>query len=103
MSSSVKPLSTAESAQSQTAGRYRAACVLPANLLNEGRYAVTVQVGRGLNQPLAIAEDCLSFHVHDTGEQRGLYAGTWPGVVRPHLNWKCEQVSQEADGANQEP
>lgn len=70
------------------AGRYRAVCSIPAHLLNEGRYAITVQVGRGINQAYATAEDCLTFDVHDTGEQRGLYAGTWPGVIRPMLNWE---------------
>lgn len=93
MSSSAKPLSAAGSSPTQAVGRYRVACVIPANLLNEGRYAVTVQIGRGLNHPLATAEDCLSFHVHDTSDQRGLSTSAWPGVVRPHLDWRTEHVS----------
>lgn len=77
----------------QAAGEYRAACIVPAHLLNEGRYTITVQVGRGINQPYATAEDCVTFDVHDTGDQRGLYAGAWPGVVRPKLAWHSGKVS----------
>ena len=75
-------------------GQYKAVCTIPENLLNEGRYAISVVVGRGLNQPFATAEECLTFDVHDTGDQRGLYSGAWPGVVRPKLNWTVQRDSE---------
>ena len=68
-----------ETSTEQSAGVYQATCTVPAHLLNEGRYTITVHVGRGINQPYATAEDCVTFDVHDTGEQRGLYAGACQG------------------------
>jgi len=96
MSSSTQALGFQSAAMmTQPPGDYRLECRIPANLLNEGRYVVSVRIGHGLNQPVAIADDCLSFDVHDTGEQRGLYAGNWPGVVRPQLSWRNSRL---ADG-----
>ena len=88
MSTSARGPSLAAESAEQAAGSHHVQCVIPANLLNEGRYSITVTVGRGINQPFATAEDCLTFDVHDTSEQRGLYAGNWPGVVRPKLVWR---------------
>lgn len=94
MSSSISPsASTTVPTQPQPAGEYRTVCTVPEHLLNEGRYSITVHVGRGINQPHAIAEDCVTFDVHDTGNQRGLYSGAWPGVVRPRLTWRSEKIS----------
>ncbi len=90
MSSSATTLRT--ESREQAAGTQRAVCVLPADLLNEGRYSVTLHIGRGINQPYATTDDVLTFDVHDTGEQRGLYAGSWPGVVRPKLTWSQEAI-----------
>jgi lipopolysaccharide transport system ATP-binding protein len=95
MSSSAKSLRwqpADDSTSDQLASTYQTRCTIPANLLNEGRYSVTVQIGRGINQPYAIAEDCVTFDVHDTGEQRGLYAGAWPGVIRPRLDWSSQSA-----------
>ena len=90
MSSSARPLSAraAEPPVMQGIGRHRLTCTIPAHLLNEGRYSVTIHLGPSINQTFAFAEDCVAFDVHDTGEQRGLYAGAWPGVVRPKLEWR---------------
>jgi lipopolysaccharide transport system ATP-binding protein len=77
----------------QHTGKYRATCIVPAHLLNDGRYSVTVQVGRGVNQPYATAEDAVAFDVHDTGELRALYPGSWPGVVRPRLSWTAQRIA----------
>jgi lipopolysaccharide transport system ATP-binding protein len=82
----------------QSPGCYRATCRIPGDLLNEGRYAISIIVGRGLNHPYATADDCITFDVHDTGEQRGLYAGGWPGVVRPKLVWTTALIGAHDNG-----
>ncbi len=68
-------------------GEYQAECRIPAQLLNEGRYSVSIFVGRGISHHVAVAEDTLAFQTHDTGALRAITVGAWPGVVRPHLEW----------------
>jgi len=68
-------------------GTYKAVCRIPANFLNEGRYAVTAIVGMVPNETQVIEKDVLSFDVHDTGEMRKEFYGGWLGVVRPKLAW----------------
>ncbi|HUQ72892.1 MAG TPA: ABC transporter ATP-binding protein [Planctomycetaceae bacterium] len=72
-------------------GQYRSVCRIPANFLNEGRYSISVTIGRGISEVQAVAEDVVAFDVHDTGEMRGLYFGQWPGVIRPKLAWDTER------------
>jgi hypothetical protein len=37
-------------------------------------------------------KDFLVFDVQDASDLRGLDHGDWPGAVRPHLEWKTEQL-----------
>jgi lipopolysaccharide transport system ATP-binding protein len=95
MTSSAKPVSCTPDAWSgrpHPIGGYQSRCEIPASFLNEGRYTVTVIVGRGISEVQVQAEDAVAFDVHDTGEMRGLYFGQWPGVVRPKLAWMTERV-----------
>jgi lipopolysaccharide transport system ATP-binding protein len=71
----------------------RETCLLPARLLNEGRYSVTAIIGRGVQHPLATAADCISFDVHDTRPDRGPFTAHWPGVIRPELPWTREDIA----------
>ena len=74
-------------------GRYRSACTLPANFLNDTSYVVTANVGRILGRPDICAENVLSFDGHDSGTMRQEYAGNWEGpVIRPRLDWKTTPV-----------
>ncbi len=80
-----------ESPRRQGPGSYRSRCWIPANLLNEGRYKISLQVGPELQPPLAVAEECLMFSVRGEDESRHL-PGAWPGVIRPRLTWQTEPV-----------
>ena len=93
VSPSQRPMLSREAAESacQSAGEYRSSCWIPAHLLNEGRYRISIQVGRGIHQPAAVVEDCLTFFVRGGDEFRHLPGG-WPGVIRPNLNWRTEPV-----------
>jgi lipopolysaccharide transport system ATP-binding protein len=78
-------------------GEYLATAWLPANLLNEGRHAVDVDIVTIATPKLdshARAYQVVAFHVYDPAEgdsARGLFKGQWRGVVRPLLEWTCEE------------
>ena len=48
-------------------------------------------MGRGA-VPYILEDYVLSFNVHDTGEMRKEFLGSWIGVVRPRLYWHTEQL-----------
>ncbi|MCX8024367.1 MAG: ABC transporter ATP-binding protein [Thermanaerothrix sp.] len=72
------------------AGRYISRCLLPANLLNEGRFVVGVNASAYRVRRYFQDEQALTFTVDATGAP-----GTqWPeprlGAVRPRLEWQVE-------------
>lgn len=72
------------------AGRYISRCLLPANLLNEGRFVVGVNASTYRVRRYFQDEQALTFTVDATGAP-----GTqWPeprlGAVRPRLEWQVE-------------
>ena len=78
-------------------GRYRSAVVIPGNFLAEGMFSIDIAMST--MAPAVIIHfnerGLLSFHVHDTDEGdsvRGIYAGPFPGVVRPMLPWTTERL-----------
>ena len=74
-----------------TPGRYRARCVIPAHLLNDGQYRVSSFLVRD-NFVLAQSLESLSFGVTDDGSMRGNYTGQWIGTVRPLLLWEVQAI-----------
>ncbi|MEW5991783.1 MAG: ABC transporter ATP-binding protein [Chloroflexota bacterium] len=72
----------------------RSTARIPGQFLAEGR--VTVNVAVVTYNPFighAVELDAVAFHVVDRTEGdgvRGEYAGPWPGVVRPMLEWNIE-------------
>jgi lipopolysaccharide transport system ATP-binding protein len=78
-------------------GEYVATAWIPPNLLNEGRHQVDADVVT-IASPKVIphihAHRVAAFHVFDPGEgdsARGSFQGQWKGVVRPLLQWSCEE------------
>jgi lipopolysaccharide transport system ATP-binding protein len=78
-------------------GEYVATAWIPANLLNEGRHAVDVDVVTIASPklvPHASAFQAVAFHVYDPAEgdsARGFFQGQWRGALRPILEWTCEE------------
>lgn len=72
-------------------GRYRSQITLPANLLAEGMFVVSI--GLSTYEPVIVhffERSALAFQVHDPGDgttARGTYMGHVPGVTRPLLPW----------------
>lgn len=80
----------------RTTGRYRSVCRIPPNFLAEGSFVVGMAVSTYLPFTLhAWAPEAVSFEVIDSPDgdsARGDYAGPFPGVTRPILNWTTESV-----------
>ncbi|HUH96502.1 MAG TPA: ABC transporter ATP-binding protein [Anaerolineales bacterium] len=73
-------------------GRYVSRCVLPADMFNEGRYALGVNASSFGVRRYFMDENALAFNVDISGAP-----GThWPeprvGPIRPRLEWKIEKM-----------
>jgi lipopolysaccharide transport system ATP-binding protein len=79
-------------------GLVHSTCRIPGNFLAEGR--VTANVAVATYNPThghAVELDAIAFQVVDRTEGdgvRGDYAGEWPGVVRPMLDWTVDWVPE---------
>jgi lipopolysaccharide transport system ATP-binding protein len=78
-------------------GDYVATAWVPGNLLNEGLITVDAAVcsidSPKLHHHVSVHE-AVSFHVQDPLEgdsSRGTFTGQWRGVVRPLLEWTCDE------------
>ena len=74
-------------------GRYRAACTVPANLLNEGLFMVDVTVQASTrSSEYATCVEAGSFYVIDDmkpGGVRGDWEGKWfNSILRPRFKWE---------------
>lgn len=75
-------------------GWIRSTCRIPGNFLAEGRVILNIAVIT--YDPFvahAVELDAVAFQVVDRTEGngvRGTYTGTWPGVVRPKLDWTVD-------------
>lgn len=73
----------------QPAGLYRSVCTIPANLLNETRYSVSIFIVANMARHEVIANHIIGFQTYDGNSERE-YQGTVMGVVRPRLEWQTE-------------
>ncbi len=74
------------------AGRYLSRCTLPADLLNEGRYAVGVNASSFGVRRYFMDENALSFNVDISGAPGTQWPELRHGPVRPRLEWQIEKV-----------
>ena len=73
-------------------GAYKARCAVPGNLLNKGKYIVSLNAGIPNVKNLASVEGVLQFSVEDTGAVGAFLHGLRQGVIRPLLKWKVESI-----------
>ncbi len=71
-------------------GLYRDRCVIPANLLNDGTYEITLRAISDRGATVFVEENILVFTIHDTPEHRAGWFGKWRGIIRPILPWQHE-------------
>jgi lipopolysaccharide transport system ATP-binding protein len=77
----------------QPAGLYRSICTIPAELLNESRYSISVFIVANMARHEVVAHDVMAFDAYDTTPRE--FHGTVMGVVRPRLAWSTELVHGE--------
>lgn len=71
------------------AGLLRSSFQVPAHLMNNGTYQVHLNVLINRSAVIAEWEDLITFEVLDVpNEARGSYLDSWPGALRPRLEWK---------------
>jgi lipopolysaccharide transport system ATP-binding protein len=76
-------------------GLYRSECEVPADLLNDGHYSLKLFFVMDGGHVLAVVDDLLNFTVQDDPTLRGDWYGSWPGAVRPLLDWKTARLEPE--------
>ncbi len=76
-------------------GKVHTVCVIPGNLLSEGRYKVLIALGNyNPNMTHTLHKNALSFLIIDkpgVDKNRMRVGGKWPGLIRPILDWRIEK------------
>lgn len=75
------------------AGTYRTSCHIYGNLLNAGRYHVSIIGGSAHWSDSFTVDHVISFDAIDDGILKGDYPGGYGGVIRPKLNWQTMPCS----------
>jgi lipopolysaccharide transport system ATP-binding protein len=70
-------------------GFYKAQCLVPANLLNEGTYSLSVAADIPFQKLLFFEENAVELSAEQT-ESR--FSEKWPGVVSPLLEWETKRL-----------
>jgi lipopolysaccharide transport system ATP-binding protein len=68
-------------------GLFRTICIIPANFLNSENYSFDIGILNGRQDWQIWEKNILTFSVHESGEMKKEYMGSWIGVVRPKLSW----------------
>ena len=78
---------------SRPAGRYISRCVIPADMLNEGRFVVGVNASSFRVKRYFHDEQALTFNVDATGAPGTQWPEPRQGLVRPRLEWNIKVVA----------
>ena len=73
------------------AGVNKGICQIPANLLNDGVYSVSIMVVAERSYPLYNFEHGVFFEVNEKRDSSGWH-GKHPGIVRPKLNFPFVKI-----------
>ncbi len=76
-------------------GMYLVKCNIPCNLLNEGKYKLTIACFTNNTQFVHFFEDVVNFEVIDSPNEftlKGNYLDIFPGIVRPELKWQTQLI-----------
>jgi len=83
---------TVSSIQQRPEGLIKTSVIIPENFLNDNIYSVTVQIVKDTSATLYIHPDILIYEIIEE-ERNGNWFGKWPGVIRPKLEWKSENIA----------
>ena len=74
-------------------GRYRSACHIPGDLLNDGLHQVDILfVKESTTVTLSRVDGVVAFEFHDGSKGRGDWHGRWVGAERPTLAWRTDPI-----------
>lgn len=76
-------------------GLYRAACTVPAQLLNNGNYYISVNLFEKGYSNAVLVREALRFEIEDGPGLRYDYFGAWSGAIRPRLQWQTEPLKKQ--------
>lgn len=76
----------------ETDGLFRGICEIPAPLLNDGSYTLSVMIVQDTTNVLFYLEEPLNFEIADWREGDGNWYGKWPGVIRPTLPFTLNKI-----------
>jgi len=76
-------------------GSYMSRCTVPANLLNSGSYIISINAGIPAVKNLVSLGGVLSLEVEDTRADGPIINLKRKGIIRPALNWKCEELIKD--------
>lgn len=79
---------------SREPGKYTSWCEIPGNFLNVGQYGITVSCDIPFVRALFFVENCLNFHVEETGSHSGRFPERWPGLICPKFDWQVERLDR---------
>jgi lipopolysaccharide transport system ATP-binding protein len=74
-------------------GAYRETCLIPADLLNAGRYALSVALHSDEEESCELP-NLIAFDLLDSGRDRSGWYGDWEGVLRPRFEWTNQRVAE---------
>jgi lipopolysaccharide transport system ATP-binding protein len=77
---------------SRAAGHYISRCMIPADILNEGRYSLGMNAGSYKIKRYFQDEQALAFNIDAAGAPGTHWPETRLGLVRPRLDWKIEEL-----------
>jgi lipopolysaccharide transport system ATP-binding protein len=75
------------------AGRYTSRCTIPANMLNEGRYVLSVNASTFRIRRYFQDEHALAFYVDGAGAPGKQWPENRMGPLRPALDWEINHLS----------
>jgi len=93
---SIDSLLDPDGALKKKKGVYKARCIIPGNLLNDGSYYIDLLLHTyETNTCHFVVRDALRFTIVDPMDEtktRGDYRGEWAALIRPALKWECEKI-----------
>lgn len=86
-----------EKLTNRPAGTYISRCVIPGDLLNEGRYIIGVNASSFGVKRYFMDENALGFSVDPSAAPGMQWAEQRQGPLRPRLDWTIEKISDRAE------
>jgi len=76
-------------------GPYRETCLIPGDLLNAGRYTLSVHLHSDEEESCELPE-LIAFDLLESGRDRRGWFGEWEGVLRPRFAWTNARLEERA-------